>query len=86
MLLGATLFYFIEADGDNERRMETVENYKHAREMLWRRIDEIVWENRNMTTRNLSMKRSARKKLVDEAIEFFQNNIGYEVLVNQVTL
>lgn len=77
MLIGALLFWLIESGEDDRKATENVESYKLAREMLWRRIDEIVWENRNMTTKSLSMRRPARKKLVAEAVDHFQKTIGY---------
>ncbi|EYB93938.1 hypothetical protein Y032_0177g591 [Ancylostoma ceylanicum] len=72
MVIGSVIFYFLESSTDQNAKDEQYRIYIRERELLRRRMDEIL-------TDRAARRRDVRRKFIDDAVEYFQEQIGFSV-------
>ncbi|PAV74310.1 hypothetical protein WR25_23559 [Diploscapter pachys] len=72
MLIGAIIFYFLESGSDEDRVAANYKFYQRERQLLMRRMEEILLDRE-------ARRRSFRLRQIDDAIGYYQNQVGFDV-------
>ncbi|PAV76763.1 hypothetical protein WR25_03949 [Diploscapter pachys] len=72
MLIGAIIFYFLESGSDEDRVTAKYNFYQRERQLLMRRMEEILLDRE-------ARRRSFRLRQIDDAIGYYQNQVGFDV-------
>ncbi|RCN52462.1 Ion channel [Ancylostoma caninum] len=72
MVIGSVIFYFLESSTDQNAKDEQYRIYIRERELLRRRMDEILSDR-------AARRREVRRKFIDDAVEYFQEQIGFSI-------
>ncbi|VDO07349.1 unnamed protein product [Haemonchus placei] len=72
MAVGSVIFYLLESSTDQGLKDEQYRIYIRERELLRRRMDEIFHDR-------AARRREIRLRFVDDAVDYFQNQLGFSV-------
>ncbi|KHJ84286.1 Ion channel [Oesophagostomum dentatum] len=72
MVIGSVIFYFLETSTDQHFKQERYDVYIRERELLRRRMDEILSDR-------AARRREVRRKFIDDAVEYYEDQIGFSV-------
>ncbi|VDK57433.1 unnamed protein product, partial [Cylicostephanus goldi] len=72
MVVGSVIFYLLESSTDQNSKDEQYQVYIRERELLRRRMDEILSDR-------AARRREVRRKFIDDAVEYFENQVGFSV-------
>ncbi|KAK6750268.1 hypothetical protein RB195_002324 [Necator americanus] len=72
MGIGSVIFYLLESSTDQSAKNEQYQTYIRERELLRRRMDEILSDR-------AARRREVRRRFIDDAVEHFQEKLGFSV-------
>ncbi|XGW31966.1 hypothetical protein V3C99_010273 [Haemonchus contortus] len=72
MAVGSVIFYLLESSTDQDLKDEQYRIYIRERELLRRRMDEIFHDR-------AARRREIRLRFIDDAVDYFQNQLGFSV-------
>uniref|UniRef100_A0A1I7XRS3 Ion_trans_2 domain-containing protein n=1 Tax=Heterorhabditis bacteriophora TaxID=37862 RepID=A0A1I7XRS3_HETBA len=72
MLVGSFVFLWLEGSNDERTKREGYHVYKRERELLLRRMEEIISDR-------AAKRRTLRRRFINEAVDHFEDKVGFQL-------